>query len=208
MLDKLDRSEVSAGFARSGPVARSLFADPDMITTIAVNRAINSALASGNLFNFTASDLGADHMFLIQPLDVVDETTGQLSLRRGECSFDFLSSYIANCTAELMEPQAEKVRRQLACAFNSTDTCPAAGKLVESMFHRTLIRQNTALPAAFGGGGSGLKANSSSSAQPKIFPFTPSYLGQASVLCIYGRNRPELFPPSTPCSSRTEFSAW
>ncbi len=90
-------------------------------------------------------------MFLVRPQEVFDEA-GQPSLQRKECSFDFLSNYVASRTAELMEPHIEKIRRQLAYAFDSPHTRSAASKLVESMLHRALIRPRIDLPTTFGGG--------------------------------------------------------
>lgn len=79
-----------------------------------------------------------------------DETEGP-SLQRGECTFDFLSSSIADRTAELSELHDEQLR-QLAQASYRPNTRLAAGKLVGSMLHRALVHQKIAVPAAFGGG--------------------------------------------------------
>ncbi|KAF9049562.1 hypothetical protein BDZ89DRAFT_655224 [Hymenopellis radicata] len=120
-----------------------------MVTTTFIDQVINKALTD-NLFNFTTSDL-VDEVFLIQPKEVLDEA-GRPSLEREQCSFDFLSNYIASRAAELTERHVEEVRRQLAHAFDSLNTRSAAGKLVESMLHRALIHRKIDLPAAFGGG--------------------------------------------------------
>ncbi|KAJ7484631.1 hypothetical protein FB451DRAFT_88537 [Mycena latifolia] len=155
-LEKRDPKDVRARFARSGPVARSLFSDSTMATTTSIDKVVNKALAD-NLFDFATSDLvdktdkASHRMFLIGPQEALDEAE-RPSLQRKERSFDFLSNYIASRTAELTERHVEKVRRQLAHAFDSPDTRSVAGKLVESMLHRALIHRKIDLPAAFGGG--------------------------------------------------------
>ncbi|KAJ7322874.1 hypothetical protein DFH08DRAFT_888141 [Mycena albidolilacea] len=148
-LQKRDPKDIRARFARSGPVARNLFSDPEMVTDTSLDKVINKALAD-NLFNFATSNL-VDQMFLIRPQEVLDEAE-RPSLQRRECSFEFLSNYIASRTAELTERHVEKVWQQLARAFDNPDTRSAAGKLVESMLHRALIHRKIDLPAAFGGG--------------------------------------------------------
>ncbi|KAJ7885118.1 hypothetical protein B0H14DRAFT_3856976 [Mycena olivaceomarginata] len=148
-LQKRDPKDIRARFATSGPVARSLFRDPNMVTNTSLDKVINKALAD-NLFNFATSNL-VDQMFLIRPQEVLDEAE-RPSLQRRACSFEFLSNYIASRTAELTEQHVEKVQQQLARAFDNPETRSAAGKLVESMLHRALIYRKIDLPAAFGGG--------------------------------------------------------
>ncbi|KAJ7068832.1 hypothetical protein C8F01DRAFT_624166 [Mycena amicta] len=151
MLEGRDPSDIWARFTKSGPVARSFFTEMDPVD---IDQVIKQALAD-NLFQF-ATDLGENaakgshQMFLIQPLEVLDD--GQGSLQRNKCSFHFLSNYVASRTVELMEQRLDNIQQQLAIAFASPDTRPAAGKLVESILHRAFIKQKIDLPNAFGGG--------------------------------------------------------
>ncbi|KAJ7470176.1 hypothetical protein B0H11DRAFT_2041681 [Mycena galericulata] len=144
-LDDKNHEDVRDRFNRSGPVARDLFSAPEMAEPASIDIVINMALAN-NLFNFASFD-----MFLTQTQEVLDEA-GRPFLERREYSLNFLSNYIASRTVELMERHVEKVRQQLAQAFDSPRTCSAAGKLVESMLLHALIHGKIDLPAAFGGG--------------------------------------------------------
>ncbi|KAF8215792.1 hypothetical protein K438DRAFT_1954496 [Mycena galopus ATCC 62051] len=148
-LEKRDFKDVRARLAMSGPVARSLFSKAEMVNATSIDEVVKKALAD-DLFNFTTSDPNHE-MFLIRPKEVLDEA-GRPSLQRQHLSLDFLCNYIASRTAELTERHVEKVRRQLAQAFDYPRTRSAASKLVESMLHRLLIYRKINLPAALGGG--------------------------------------------------------
>jgi hypothetical protein len=116
-----------------------------MPTNADIDEVVNTALAN-DLFRFTTSEL-VDRMFLTQPLEVLDADR-RLSLERRNCSFDFLSNFIANRTAELAEGHTEKVQRQLAQALNIPVTRPAAEKLVECILHRAHPQAQACPPAA------------------------------------------------------------
>ncbi|KAJ6471861.1 hypothetical protein C8R45DRAFT_1013418 [Mycena sanguinolenta] len=147
-LDGKDPQDVRDRLSRGGPVARNLFGAPQMAPGTSLDHVINVAL--NNLFTFRTSEL-SHRVFLLQPLDVLDQT-GRPCLDRHEYSFHFLSNYIASHTSELMEEQVDKIRRQLSYAFDNPRIHSVAGKLIESMLHRALVHRKIDLPDAFGGG--------------------------------------------------------
>ncbi|KAF9016529.1 hypothetical protein BDZ89DRAFT_1141407 [Hymenopellis radicata] len=156
-LENRDPKDVQDRLKMCGPVAWSLFSDSykSRLHAAAIDQVVEQAVA-GNIFDFATSSVvdqvqASHRMFLVRPLEVIDRD-GQSSLERGLCSFNFISNYVASRTAEQMEQHIEKVRQQLARAFNSPNMRSAAGKLVESMLHRALIHRKIHVPAIFGGG--------------------------------------------------------
>ncbi|KAJ7016202.1 hypothetical protein C8F04DRAFT_570682 [Mycena alexandri] len=74
-------------------------------------------------------------------------------LVRVEPTYIFLSSQVAARTVELMAESAHTFRKRLASGFDHPSTLGAAGKLVESILHRALLRGSV---DPFGVGGRGL----------------------------------------------------
>ncbi|KAJ6576496.1 hypothetical protein DFH09DRAFT_1361443 [Mycena vulgaris] len=151
MLEGRDLRDVRDRFHRSGPVPRSLFSDPTPPTDSSLDSVVNAVLAA-NLFAFATTAQVSDRVFLVQPLEVFDEG-GRASLLRAEGALHFLSAFVADRTAALMERHvdAEEAQRQVAQALESAHTRPAARKLVESMLHRALVHSKIPLPPSLGG---------------------------------------------------------
>jgi hypothetical protein len=96
------------------------------------------------LFEFATSQEGTDEeashrMYLVRPQESWDED-GVPRLVRAEPTYIFLSSHVAARTVELMAESADTFRERLASAFDHPPTRGAAGKLVESILHRALLR--------------------------------------------------------------------
>ncbi|KAF9017877.1 hypothetical protein BDZ89DRAFT_1140431 [Hymenopellis radicata] len=157
ILEKKDRKDVEERLKMCGPVARKLFDDTVKIRhqAVAIDQAVVQAVG-GNVFDIATSSVvdetqASHRMFLVRPQEVID-TDGQCFLDRGLCSIEFISNYVASRTAEKVEEHMERLRGQLARAFDGPNTRSAAGKLVESMLHRALIHGKVDVPATFGGG--------------------------------------------------------
>ncbi|KAJ7918320.1 hypothetical protein B0H13DRAFT_1993292, partial [Mycena leptocephala] len=155
-LEKKDPAEIQARFDLSGPVARSLFFDSNRASTAEMDSVIRRSFARG-LFEFTTSQEGTDEeashrMYLVRPQESWDEDEVP-RLVRAEPTYIFLSSHVAARTVELMAESADTFRERLASAFDHPPTRGAAGKLVESILHRALLR---GLVDPFGVGGHSL----------------------------------------------------
>lgn len=154
--ERLDcgRDDVIARMAWCGPVAHHLFrGKPPTMQQVTTN--IADAL-SGNPFtleaaqpNFTGTQ-PVHHVFLIAPITV--EENGERRLSRREFFAEFLTPNIASKTFELAEIRMEHLQPYLSRAFDISSTRGIAGKLVEGLMHRSLLR-GIQLPAVLGGGG-------------------------------------------------------
>ncbi|KAJ7658101.1 hypothetical protein B0H17DRAFT_1213259 [Mycena rosella] len=76
-LDNKDAEDVRRRFKRSGPIARSLFSDPDLTDLSSIDEVIRTALAN-DVLSFASSmveqpDNTSHRMFLIKPLEGIDE---------------------------------------------------------------------------------------------------------------------------------------
>ncbi|KAF9012989.1 hypothetical protein BDZ89DRAFT_1167117 [Hymenopellis radicata] len=127
-----------------GPVARSLFSPRPPPTLLSLKGSIHTALR-GNIFSSTCLDV-----FLIQPVVVIDKASGRVSFQRTDYRVEYLSAYITNLTFELAENHRERLQGQLAAALNTDSTRAVAGKLMERMMHRALIRRIVQVPPVFG----------------------------------------------------------
>ncbi|KAJ7070583.1 hypothetical protein C8F01DRAFT_1106926 [Mycena amicta] len=130
----------------SGPVARSLFGGMPAPSAQTIEAVIKRALRDG-LFSFRVLDTSG--LFLIQPLVVRDESTGQACIQRTDYSVEFLSTYITERLLDLVQERFETVKDHLTMAFDLSLTRTAAGKLVEGLMHRTLT-SGMPLPNVFG----------------------------------------------------------
>ncbi|KAJ7741209.1 hypothetical protein DFH07DRAFT_943611 [Mycena maculata] len=142
-LEKKDPAEIRARFDLSGPVARSLFFDASRASTTEMDSVIRRSFSRG-LFEFATSQEGTDEeashrMYLVRPQESWDED-GVPHLVRAEPTYMFLSNQVAARTVELMAESADTFRERLASAFDHPPTRGAAGKLVESILHRALLR--------------------------------------------------------------------
>ncbi|KAJ7891256.1 hypothetical protein B0H14DRAFT_2688341 [Mycena olivaceomarginata] len=143
-LEKKDPAEIRARFDLSGPVVRSLFFDSNRVGTAEIDSVIRRSFARGLCEFATSQEVG--------PLESWDEDD-VLRLSRVERSYRFISRYVAARTVELMAESADTFRERLASVFDDLRTREAAGKLVESILHRALLRGSV---APFGVGGPGL----------------------------------------------------
>ncbi|KAJ6528583.1 hypothetical protein B0H19DRAFT_1243079 [Mycena capillaripes] len=152
----IDHSKIVERLATGGPVARNLFGGVPVPTPESIENDIRTALR-GNIFVFTPMDASGEgiqpvhRVFLIQPLVAIDRGSGRACLQRTDYAAEFLSSHIAHTTFDLAQDHLEKVQGQLAAALDTSTTRSVAGKLVEAMMHRALIR-GMQLPAVFGAG--------------------------------------------------------
>ncbi|KAJ7076005.1 hypothetical protein B0H15DRAFT_607787 [Mycena belliarum] len=151
-VGKLDSAEVWARYCLSGPVARSLFSESDRADTNELDRVICQSFTKG-LFSFATSPLQADEesshrMYLVRPSESFDQN--EVLFDRRQPTYGFLSTYITTRTVELIAQHAHNFHEWLASAFNQPATRGAAGKLVESLFHRMVVA-GSADPFKLGG---------------------------------------------------------
>ncbi|KAJ6525489.1 hypothetical protein DFH09DRAFT_173422 [Mycena vulgaris] len=146
----IERGTILERLKTGGPVARSLFSGwvPEL-SPETLQDEIKSAL-SANIFAFKPIDAS---VFLIQPLVVIDKSSGRARLQRTDYSAEFISAHIAQETLDLAQDQLDEVQGQLAAALNISTTRSVAGKVVEDLMHRALSRGMMKLPDVFGTGG-------------------------------------------------------
>ncbi|KAJ7227695.1 hypothetical protein C8J57DRAFT_1585199 [Mycena rebaudengoi] len=150
-LQEKDPVEIQARFELSGPVARSLFADPERGNLGEIDKVIRTALTKG-LFEFATSE-GPDEesshqIYLVRPHEERD-ADGVIRLIRRERTFDFLSSKIGPRVVSMMDSTLTAMRTRLVCAFDNPHTRSAAGKLVEAILRRA-FSDRPAAPFGFG----------------------------------------------------------
>ncbi|KAJ6525486.1 hypothetical protein DFH09DRAFT_173366 [Mycena vulgaris] len=146
----IERGTILERLKTGGPVARSLFSGwvPEL-SPETLRDEIKSA-SSANIFAFKPIDAS---VFLIQPLVMIDKSSGRARLQRTDYSAEFISAHIAHETLDLAQDQLEEVQGQLAAALNISTTRSVAGKVVEDLMHRALSRGMMKLPDVFGTGG-------------------------------------------------------
>ncbi|KAJ7238005.1 hypothetical protein C8J57DRAFT_1566553 [Mycena rebaudengoi] len=150
-LQEKDPVEIQARFELSGPVARSLFADPERANLGEIDKVIRTALTKG-LFEFATSE-GPDEesshqIYLVRPHEERD-ADGVIRLIRRERTFDFLSSKIGPRVVSMMDNTLTAMRTRLVCAFHNPHTRSAAGKLVEAILRRA-FSDGPVAPFGFG----------------------------------------------------------
>ncbi|KAJ7070584.1 hypothetical protein C8F01DRAFT_1106930 [Mycena amicta] len=120
----------------------SLFGGMRVPSAQTIEAVINRALQDG-LFSFRVLDTSG--LFLIQPLVVRDESTGQACLQRTWYCVEFLSTYMAERTLDRAQHHLETFRNELAVALNTSITRSVAGTMVEGLMHRALTDDDTRL---------------------------------------------------------------
>ncbi|KAJ7508645.1 hypothetical protein B0H11DRAFT_1966045 [Mycena galericulata] len=136
-LEHRDPADILTKLALCVPVARSLLSANFDVTDQDIDRNIATDLRE-NPFGMGMDEEVNHQLYLVQPTTEWDED-GAPRLDRTRPSVTFLSNHIANRAALQMEKHLDHVRKGLADAFDYP-TRSAAGKMVESVLHRELIR--------------------------------------------------------------------
>ncbi|KAJ7239803.1 hypothetical protein B0H12DRAFT_1221862 [Mycena haematopus] len=141
-----EREKYLARLQKEGPVARSVFdresndAAANDLLEEAVRTAINkdSYLSWAVGYDVQPDDALVHRVFLVLPLEIVDEATGEVTLDRERCHVTFLSNHVAHLAAIMIQKSREVYAARLAAAFDAAGLRSGVGPLFENILHDML----------------------------------------------------------------------